>query len=234
MQRIILSPPISNLISIPGTSRILGSYTLEPRRGIWRNLTTLRLTEGGCYNKVGLRNPGIKNFNKSGIVSLAGFSIPDFECMLSRLAHHPKVEAVEFNISCPNASVVPIDRDVIALATRLFGKPIIKVPHMADLRFLLELIDMGDIILHVSNSKATPRGALSGKELVSANLTTIRKIFKLRPDTEIIGGGGIYDLETLERYMNAGADYFSLSSVLYNPYKTYKIITGYNREYREE
>ena len=231
MQKIILSPPFSNLINIQGTSRILGSYTVDSRPGLWRNITTLRPSVGGWYNKVGLKNPGIKSFDKPGIVSLAGFSLSDFEYMIEYLAYNPKVEAIEFNISCPNASIVPIDSAVIELTNKYFGPPILKLPHNLEERYLLEFIDMGESILHISNSKPTSRGALSGKSLVETNLKTISNIKDIRSDVTIIGGGGIYDLDTLKRYMHAGADYFSISTVLLNPYKTYKLIKGYNNEF---
>lgn len=224
MQKIILSPPISNLITVSGTSRIVGSYTLDQRSGLWRNLTTLRPTKDGWYNRVGLKNPGINKYNKAGIVSLAGFSASDYKKMLDTLAYNPKVEAVEFNISCPNAKVSIINSDIIKLATNLFGRPIVKIPHGMHIDDICSLLEMGDIILHISNTKKTEKGALSGVKLIDVNLATIREVKKISPDTTIIGGGGIYSIATLEKYMHAGADHFSLSTVLLNPYRAYKII----------
>ena len=230
MEKIILSPPISNLIQIQGTSRIVGSYTLNKRTGLWRNLTTLRKSKGGWYNKVGLRNPGIAKFNKSGIVSLAGFCVSDFEAMLYCLADNKNVERVEFNISCPNAEVVFVTPELIELANELFGKPIIKVPHGLDLDSLIELSELGDCIMHVSNTKPTNKGALSGKALIETNLNSIYELKKAKPEVEIIAGGGIYSLDTLKLYESVGADYFSLSTVLFNPLKTYKIIKSFKNQ----
>ena len=226
MQKIILSPPVSNLIKIPGTSRIVGSYTFESRPGLWRNLTKLRKAPGGWYNRVGLRNPGIKKFNKSGIVSLAGFCVSDFEAMLYYLAEFDCVETVEFNISCPNADVVFVTPELVELANRLFGvPPIIKVPHALPLIDLIELADLGNCVLHISNTKSTPKGALSGRQLIDNNLDSIYHLKRFRPRTKVIAGGGIYNLDTLKLYASVGADHFSLSTVLFNPYATYKIIS---------
>ena len=47
---------------------------------------------------------------------------------------------------------------------------------------------------------------------------------KFGNDKKIIAGGGIYSYEDLIRYHNAGADYFSLSTSLINPFRTYDII----------
>ena len=65
MEKIILSPPFSNIYpNIKGCTRITGTYTLNRRRGMHRVLTTIRKTENGWLNSVGLRNPGIEKYNK--------------------------------------------------------------------------------------------------------------------------------------------------------------------------
>lgn len=227
MEKIILSPPISNLVKIKGTSRIVGSYTLNRRAGLWRNLTTLRKTSGGWYNRVGLRNPGVDKFNKSGIISIAGLEEFDFEEMLYALSGNPNVEGVEFNVSCPNALVSQVNEDILTMARSMFGIVIVKAPHLIDRLALIKLVENVNCILHISNTKQTEKGALSGKQLVDTNLRTINFIKKERPNIEVIGGGGIYDIQTLRQYESVGADYFSLSTVLFNPYKTYKIIKAY-------
>ena len=65
INKVILSPPFSNIYpNIKGTTRIVGTYTLHKRKGMYRVLTTLRKTKFGWLNRVGLRNPGIRKFNK--------------------------------------------------------------------------------------------------------------------------------------------------------------------------
>ena len=227
MKKIIISPPFSNILNFGITTCIVGTYTFKRRLGLWRVLSTLRCTKGGWYNRVGLRNPGICRFRGSGIVSIAGLEVGDLERMIYILSGNKKVLGIEFNISCPNASVDQVNSDLIKLANTFFDYVIVKLPHLISREEILRYADMGDVILHISNSKPTVRGALSGKQLVSLNLSNIRYIKANRPETKVIGGGGIYDIETLRRYESAGADYFSISTILLNPFKTYKLIKSY-------
>ena len=144
--------------------------------------------------------------------------------MLEIISGNPNVEGVEFNISCPNADIVHINSEVFELANKLFDTVIIKVPHRLYVNSLVEIADMGDCILHISNSEKTYKGALSGLSLVDVNLRSIYDLKKARPDKKVIAGGGIYNVDILKEYQAAGADHFSLSSVLFNAYATYKIL----------
>lgn len=229
MQKIILSPPFSNikiLSCYKRTSRIFGTYTLNPRPGLWRVLTTLKKTENGWVNNVGLRNPGIAKA-KSGIISIAELKAGDFDLMLSILADNPAVDSIEFNISCPNADVLNISRAVLDKANILFDNVIVKIPHVLSDDKLFKLLDTGDFIIHVSNTKQTDSGALSGTELVCRNLSSISKIKKYQPERKVLAGGGIYNLDTLLDYKDVGAEYFSLSTILLNPFKTFNIINKF-------
>jgi dihydroorotate dehydrogenase len=134
---------------------------------------------------------------------------------------------VEINISCPNASVGQLPDHLLAQMKNSFPNVIIKAPHACDLDYLLRLCDIGVETIHISNTKKTQEGALSGKSLVDRNLQTIRDLKVLRPSIKVIGGGGIYDLETLLRYEDVGADHFSLSTILFNPLKSRKLIKSY-------
>ena len=71
---IFISPPFGNYIHLPQTMSVKGSYTLEPRLGLFSQIfKTLRYVNYmGKYtwiNKIGLRNPGIHyglhNYNPS-------------------------------------------------------------------------------------------------------------------------------------------------------------------------
>ena len=233
MEKIILSPPMSNLqIFSPSysgkTTRILGTYTLQKRRGLWRVLTTLKRVEGGWLNNVGLRNGGIHSIpNKRAIISISSLGDQDWYALHDKLKHQTKVIGVELNISCPNAEVNQLPHDLLEDMNHSFQNVIVKAPHGCTHDYLLRLVDMGVKTIHISNTKKTAEGALSGKYLVEKNLQTIRDLKVLRPSVKVIGGGGIYDLDTLFRYEDAGADHFSLSTVLFNPLKSRKLIRGY-------
>ena len=110
MKEIIISPPFSNILpNSKHYTRIIGTYTLKRRRGLWRVLTTLRKVKNGWSNNVGLRNPGISKIpNKEVVVSIAELRPGDFDKMLDILSKKDRVLGVEFNISCPNADVIVI------------------------------------------------------------------------------------------------------------------------------
>ena len=69
-----VNPPFGNYINLPGISQIKGSYTLEPRDGLFLQIfKTLRYNFKymDWTNKIGLRNPGIDyavtNYKKGNI-----------------------------------------------------------------------------------------------------------------------------------------------------------------------
>ena len=82
-----------------------------------------------------------------------------------------------------------------------------------------------------TNSKKEKNYAISGESLKYKNLKNISYIKRKYSNTKIIGGGGIYSLSDLINYKNAGADHYSLSTALINPYKSYKIIKTYREIY---
>ena len=59
---LFISPPFGNYISLPNIISITGSYTIEPRTGLFEQiLKTFRYSfeYNGWVNKIGLRNKGI-------------------------------------------------------------------------------------------------------------------------------------------------------------------------------
>ena len=230
MDKFIVSPPLSNLriFSPKNTTRILGTYTLERRRGLWRVLTTLKKVEGGWANKVGLRNGGIKTApNSNNIISISVFNHSEWTPMIEELKKKDKIKGVEINVSCPNAQVNMIPHEFLKELKNQFDCVIVKTPHFSSLCYYLRLVDMGVDTIHISNTKPSEIGAISGTSLVCANVKKIKEVKSFRPNVKVIGGGGIYDLETVLRYEDAGADYFSLSTVLFNPFKTRKLLREY-------
>ena len=71
---LFISPPFGNYINLPKTTPIRGSFTLNERKGKWKQIfKTLRYIPGvGWINKIGLRNPGIdyaiKTYKKGEII----------------------------------------------------------------------------------------------------------------------------------------------------------------------
>ena len=77
--------------------------------------------------------------------------------------------------------------------------------------------------MHISNTKSTQDGAMSGKCLIKKNIENIRFIKNISKQ-KVIAGGGIYSFKDFKKYYDAGADMFSLSTVLLNPIKSYFLI----------
>ena len=231
MQKIILSPPFCNLKLLSlyaGSTRIVGSYTVEARPGLWRVLTTLKKYRFGWLNNVGLRNPGIDKLrDRPVIVSIAALEEGDWDVLLDKLSSYKRILGVEFNISCPNAEVTGLNSKILARANALFDYVIVKVPHLIEEAELDSLMRLGDFIVHISNTRKMQGGGLSGRYLIKQNLVNIRYVKEKYPERLVIAGGGIYSLGDLQVYRGVGADYFSLSTVLINPIKAYKIIKGF-------
>lgn len=231
MDKFIVSPPLSNLkiFSPKNTTRILGTYTLERRVGIWRVLTTLKKLEGGWANNVGLRNGGIKTApNANNIISISVFNQSEWIPMIKELKKKNKIMGVEINVSCPNAQVSMIPQEYLKELKNQFDYVIVKTPHFASLCYYLRLIDTGVDLVHISNTRPSEIGAISGTSLVDANVKKIKEVKSFRPNVKVIGGGGIYDLETVLKYEDAGSDYFSLSTALFTPLKTRLLLREYN------
>ena len=184
--------------------------------------------EGGWANKVGLRNGGIKTApNSNNIISISVFNHSEWTPMIEELKKKDKIKGVEINVSCPNAQVNMIPHEFLKELKNQFDCVIVKTPHFSSLCYYLRLVDMGVDTIHISNTKPSEIGAISGTSLVCANVKKIKEVKSFRPNVKVIGGGGIYDLETVLRYEDAGADYFSLSTVLFNPFKTRKLLREY-------
>lgn len=223
MKEIIISPPFSNILpNSKHYTRIIGTYTLKRRRGLWRVFSTLRKVKNGWSNNVGLRNPGIgKVPNKEVIVSIAELYPGDFDKILDILSKKDRILGVEFNISCPNADVRKLNQAIVEKAKSLFSIVIVKVPHKYD-KFD-ELISMDVEYIHVSNSYM----GISGKMLYLENLLKVKDLRAKHKDLKIIGGGGVYSVVDFYQYKLAGANYVSLSTLLLHPIKLIKFIKGY-------
>ena len=78
---VYIAAPFGNYIKTKNTRSVVGSFTLERRTGLLRQIaTTLRYRDGAWYNALGLRNPGIefglKHYyrSKNDILSLAAIA----------------------------------------------------------------------------------------------------------------------------------------------------------------
>ena len=238
-----ISPPFGNYLKLDNCISIKGSYTLEPRSGLfWQILKTLRYSfeYGGWINKIGLRNPGlavgIKNYKDNlendgneEIVSIAicnKIEIPKIVKMI------PDDMSIELNVSCPNHSIFRGDKtnDEFSLERFLNNKRkwcIIKLSPTEKLSVVDQYYDMGFRQFHCSNTFPIHKSLGNGERAYIGGLSgaflrpyTGALIMYLRnkEGVEIIAGGGVRSREDAEQYKKIGADHISASTMFFNPF----------------
>ena len=222
---LFISPPFGNYLSFDNCISIKGSYTLEPRPGlIVQILKTLRydFEKGAWINKIGLRNRGvdygIENYNsKNEVLSVAVLNPEDIEKLVEKI---PNNTNLEINVSCPNAGKKMIDKNIDKFLGPSRKWCILKLSPLVTKEQIDCYYNQGFRQFHCSNTIPVEKGGQSGKEIIKYNEETIPYIKETYKDTVVIGGGGIQDLQTIQKYKELGADHFSISTVLFNPIKS--------------
>ena len=218
--KLFISPPFGNWLELPNTVSVIGSYTVDKRSGlILQIFKTLRYSYSysGWINKIGLRNKGIdhgiEKYNKNKILSVAILEKEDIQKLLDKIPEHCNLE---LNISCPNLEKNPIKEDLQKFIENREWC-ILKLSHLVTQDEIDKYYHLGFRQFHISNTFPTKEGGVSGSFLMKRNLKTITDLRKNHPDTIIIGGGGIRSLKDAEKYLNAGANHLSISTLLFNP-----------------
>lgn len=214
--KVVISPPFSHYIGLPWATRIRGTFTVEPRRGIIKNsVKTVRPTKNGWVNKMGLVNKGFPfdNIKKDSIYSITSFNENDWYFFLE---HIPENTQLELNVSCPNVNNIVILDDVFYEFSKKFTNVILKLPTNSvknTLSWYEYGVDFGIKAFHIGNTIKTDRGGLSGREIQKVSIPSIKEIRRYDDESVIIGGGGIYSKEDVKKYKDVGADIISLSTV---------------------
>lgn len=232
---VYIAAPFGNYLKTKNTRSVVGSFTLERRTGLLRQIaTTLRYKDGAWYNALGLRNPGIefglKHYyrSKNDVLSLAAVNEGDWE-RLSKIV--PDDIDLEINLSCPN--IEHFDNYSQGIDNFLTGKRkvIVKLSPHAEDELVENLIQRGFSTFHVCNTLPTEQGGMSGARLVPyvVRLCTIIKFYS--SEAEIIAGGGISQIEHIRYYKNFGATSFSVGTLCFNPIRFYKFLREINGLY---
>ena len=229
-----INPPFSNYINLPHLTPIKGSYTLEPRDGLFLQvLKTLRYSfkHGGWINKIGLRNKGIdyalKNMKENEIISIAILNKEEIPKFLKKI---PENTNLEINVSCPNAEKKMVCEGLEKFINNKRKWCIIKLSPLTNEHLIDNYYKLGFRQFHCSNTLPVINGGLSGKALIPYNEKLIKYISNKYKDSVIIGGGGITKWDDINMYKKFGANHFSFSTVTFCPYLFVKLYyTIYNK-----
>lgn len=230
MKSFLISAPFGNYITHSKCTSVCGTYTLY-KRGSWikrlyRAVTTIRPTKNGWVNKIGLQNSGIrsvKTFDPQKIYSITAIQPEEWDGLINLI---PKEIGVELNLSCPNIEQKPdISDQQITSYLNKFPVVIFKLSPTNEIYNQADrLVNLGAHYIHIANTLPTNEGGESGERLKDFSLKTIKNIRGKCPNIKIIGGGGIYSAKDVELYKNAGADYFSLATIWFKPWKAVKLL----------
>ena len=233
---IYIAAPFGNYIKTKHTRSVVGSFTLERRTGLLKQIaTTLRYRDGAWYNALGLRNPGIefglKHYYRSNndVLSLAAINPDDWNKLADIV---PDDIDLEINLSCPNIEHFENYSQGIEKFLSTKRKTIVKLSPHADEKQVDDLLEKGFNNFHCCNTLPTEHGGMSGSRLRNyvVRLCTIIKHLSYR-EIEIIAGGGITSIADIEYYKHFGATSFSVGTLCFNPIKFYKFVKETNGLY---
>ena len=218
-----IAAPFGNYLSRPDMYSVLGTYTLQARPGLTKQiLKTLRYSfkHKGWINKLGLRNPGIDSaLNKyykhpnRRIISVWGFNRGEW---LS-LARYTTGLRTELNLSCPNVKEpyhntgCPVEK----FDTRYV---ILKMSPLTTEEEIVMYMERGVRNWHFSNTLPVSGGGLSGKTLMQYNKKLIKFTLGEDKNAKIIGGGGVTDMSDVRFYRDLGCSGVSLGTVCFWPF----------------
>ena len=227
---LFISPPFGNYISLPNCKSIKGSYTLEPRHGllkqIWKTLYYDNSMQG-WVNKIGLRNQGLKhgieNYNhKTDILSIAILKEDDINKMVEQI---PEKTNIEINISCPNMNKKLINTNLQQFLNKKREWCIIKCsPHISE-KELDQYYKSGFRQFHFCNTLPVNNGGLSGKTLIPYVQKLSKHMKDNYNDCVLINGGGVQTIQDINNYNYA--NHHSISTLFFHPIKFIRFYYSY-------
>ena len=217
---------------------ITKTVTLEPRAG--NPLPRIAETPAGMLNSIGLANvgadrflaeklPALEGLDTQVIVNVAAHDIPSYGEITRRMAAHPRTDAIELNISCPNVQQgglafgtdPDVTRQVVRLAREATDKPLIVklTPNVTDITAIAQAtVEAGADALSLINTLlgmgidietrkpliARVVAGLSGPAIKPAALAKVFQVSKA-VDVPLIGLGGIMNWKDAVEFILAGA-----------------------------
>lgn len=221
-------------------------------------------TPSGMLNSIGLQNDGVAAFIANDlpylaeqdvpvIASIAGTSVDDCSRLAKMLSALPEIDALELNISCPNAkaggiifgSDAKLAADVVAKTRLATTKPLIVklTPNTGDIaavavaceRAGADAISLINTVLGMAVDIETLRprlgnvvGGLSGPAVKPIAVRMVWEVAK-HVGVPIIGMGGIVTAADALEFILAGAAAVAVGTVNFiDPQAPLKIIDGVN------
>ena len=239
-----VSPPFGNYLAFKNCISIKGSYTLEPRDGLfWQIVKTLRYSfeHGGWINKIGLRNVGLdegvrrylENKASGGYEEVVSIAICDKMEIPKIIEKIPEDMNIEINVSCPNHNIFrgnKNERPKFGLERFLNNKRkwcIIKLSPMEPLSVVDHYYDAGFRQFHCSNTFPIHKTSGNGERAYVGGLSgpflrpytgALVSYLSNKEGVEIIAGGGVRTVGDVEQYKKMGAHHVSASSLFFNPF----------------
>lgn len=243
------------------------TVTLEKREG--NPPPRICETPSGLLNSIGLQNKGLNLFIKEDlpflkklgtpiIVSIAGFSIPEFITLVTKL-NPLRISALELNVSCPNVKKGGI---VFGSDPQLTANLVKEVKKVAKLPLIIKLTpnvtDIGEIAQAAENSGAdaislvntflgmaidpstfrpklsTIVGGLSGPAIKPLALRMVWEVAS-KVKLPVVGMGGIMNTSDALEFLLAGATAIAIGTANFiNPKVTIEVIEGLEKFLEEK
>jgi len=217
---------------------ITKTVTLEPRAG--NPMPRIAETPAGMLNSIGLANvgvdrflseklPALANLNTRVIVNVAGHDKASYTEITRRVSPHPRTDAIELNISCPNVKQgglafgtdPKITYEVVKAARAVTEKPLIVklTPNVTDIGTVARAaVDAGADALSLINTLlgmaidiesrqpkiARVLAGFSGPAIKPAALAKVYQVAQ-SVDVPLVGLGGIMNWQDAVEFMLAGA-----------------------------
>jgi dihydroorotate dehydrogenase len=243
--KLFISPPFGNYLGfLPGTTAIYGSYTLSARPGLFSQIRkTLHYSHenNGWINKIGLRNKGIDYMvgkwkksifsfiHRNNVVSIAILKHNDINCLLDKI---PDDMNLEINISCPNTKEDLVKKDVQKFLNPKRKFCSVKCSPLTKPEDIDYFYELGFRTFHFSNTLPVPNGGLSGIALIPyTSFLTKYTRDKYGDEVYIISGGGVRNIEQVQKYEHFGCNAVSVSSLCFDPFKFVGLYFVFLRNY---
>jgi dihydroorotate dehydrogenase (NAD+) catalytic subunit len=214
------------------------TVTLHPREG--NPMPRIAETPSGMLNSIGLANVGVERFlldklpeleglDTAVVVNVAGDTVKEYGAVTEKIQAHPRVDAIEVNVSCPNVMqgglAFGIDPAMLAEVVRIVRNAtkktvIVKLtPNVTDIAAMARIaVEAGADALSLINTLVgmavdveTRRpligrtfGGLSGPAIKPVALAMVLKV-RRAVSVPLIGIGGITTWKDAVEFLIAGA-----------------------------